>query len=70
MGTPASLALRRARVFSPISSMASGGGPMKVTPASRQARANFAFSLKKPYPGWMASAEVLRTAARTFSIER
>ncbi len=47
-GTPASVALRRARVFSPISSIASGGGPMKVMPALAQARANFAFSERKP----------------------
>src|SRR6267143_6810503 len=37
-GTPASVALRRARVFSPISSIASGGGPMNVMPALAQAR--------------------------------
>jgi hypothetical protein len=34
--------------LSPITSMASGGGPMKVTPRSVMARAKSAFSEKKP----------------------
>ena len=40
MGTPALAMRSRARVFSPMSSMASGGGPMKTRPRSRQAAAN------------------------------
>ena len=38
----------RARVFSPISSIAAGGGPIHVSPASSTARAKPAFSARKP----------------------
>jgi len=47
-GTPARMAARRAVVLLPIASIASGSGPMKVMPASRTARANAAFSARKP----------------------
>ena len=47
---------RRARVFEPISSIAAGGGPIQTSPASSTARANAAFSARKPYPGCTASA--------------
>ena len=47
-GTPAAMASARAAVLLPMRSMASGAGPMKVTPASRQARAKSAFSARKP----------------------
>ncbi len=47
-GTPAAIASARAAVLLPIRSMASGEGPMKVIPASRQARANPAFSARNP----------------------
>ena len=47
-GTPACVISSRARTLSPIASIASGGGPMKTMPASRQARANAAFSDRKP----------------------
>ena len=40
--------ISRARVFEPIASIASGGGPMKTIPASAQARAKSAFSARKP----------------------
>ena len=46
--TPAATAVRRAAIFSPIASMASGGGPMNVTPFSVMARAKSAFSEKNP----------------------
>ena len=69
-GTPASMTLRRARVFSPISSIASGGGPMNRIPALAQARAKAAFSERKPYPGWTASARVALQAAITLSMTR
>ena len=46
--TPTFVAAARAEILSPITSMASGGGPMKVTPRSVMARAKSAFSLKKP----------------------
>ena len=48
IGTPASAMISRARVFEPIASIASGGGPMKTIPASAQARAKSAFSARKP----------------------
>ena len=48
IGTPASAISSRARVLEPMASIASAGGPMKVIPASWQARANAAFSARKP----------------------
>ncbi len=51
IGTPASRIRRRASVFDPIASIASGGGPIQVSPAASTARANRAFSARKPYPG-------------------
>ncbi len=56
--------------FEPIAAIAAGGGPMNVTPASAQAVANCAFSDRKPYPGWMACAPVLRAMARIASALR
>jgi hypothetical protein len=50
-GTPATsaaVAVRRDVTLSPISSMAFGGGPIQVTPASPTSRAKSAFSEKKP----------------------
>ncbi len=47
-GTPAARTVSLARILSPISSMASAGGPMKTSPASAQARAKAAFSARKP----------------------
>ena len=70
MGTPLSRIRCRAGTFSPIAAMASAPGPMKVIPASAQARANSWFSLRKPYPGWIASAPVLRAAAMMASARR
>ena len=46
--TPTASAARRALILSPITSMASGGGPMNVTPRSVMARAKSAFSEKNP----------------------
>ena len=46
--TPASWAAMRLDTLSPITSMASGGGPMKVTPRSVIARAKSVFSEKNP----------------------
>ena len=48
IGTPASFMTSRARVFEPIASIAEAGGPMNFTPSSSQARANAAFSARKP----------------------
>jgi hypothetical protein len=46
--TPASVAARRAAVLSPIATMTSGGGPTQTSPAAPTARANSAFSARKP----------------------
>ena len=46
--TPPRMAARREDTLSPISTMASGGGPMNATPRSVMARAKSAFSEKKP----------------------
>jgi hypothetical protein len=48
IGTPASCIAVRAAVFDPISSIAAGGGPIQTSPASSTARANPAFSARKP----------------------
>ena len=48
VGTPASSAAFFAATLSPILSSNSGRGPIKVIPASSQARAKWAFSDKKP----------------------
>lgn len=47
-GTPAAATVSLARILSPISEIASAGGPMKTRPASAQARAKPAFSARKP----------------------
>ena len=47
-GMPAASISLRASVLMPIFSIASGGGPMKTSPASAHARAKLAFSAKKP----------------------
>ncbi len=47
-GTPAACIRCRLSVFEPIASIDSGDGPMKISPASRQARAKAAFSARKP----------------------
>ena len=51
VGTSAASAAFLAATLSPILSSNSGLGPIKVIPAFSQARANSAFSDKKPYPG-------------------
>ena len=48
MGTPASVAARRAASLSPMSAMLWLDGPMKVRPASSIRRTSPAFSAKKP----------------------
>ncbi len=48
IGTPAACISSRALVFDPIASIALDGGPMNVMPASSSARANDAFSARKP----------------------
>ena len=46
--TPTFSAASRAEILSPITSMASGSGPIKVTPRAVMARAKPAFSEKNP----------------------
>jgi acetyl/propionyl-CoA carboxylase alpha subunit len=49
IGPPPAASMRRlAWALSPMARMADGGGPMNTRPASRQAWAKSAFSLKKP----------------------
>ena len=48
IGAPPRWAALRELTLSPISSIASGGGPMNATPLAMIARAKSAFSLKKP----------------------
>ena len=47
-GTPAAAIRRLRSILLPIASIASGGGPTQVSPASSTARANAAFSDRKP----------------------
>jgi hypothetical protein len=47
-GTPAAVAASLAAPLSPMSSIAAGGGPIHTRPAACTARANAAFSLRKP----------------------
>ncbi len=68
--TPASAAASRELILSPMTSMASGGGPTNVTPWAVTARAKSAFSEKKPYPGWTASAPLRSIAARMAPVLR
>ena len=72
-GTPATppfSAARRELILSPITSMASGGGPTNVTPSAVIARAKSAFSEKNPYPGCTASAPLRRITSRIASVFR
>ncbi len=70
VGTPASLARRLAEALSPIWRICSAVGPMKVMLEPRQVSANSAFSARKPYPGWMASAPVISAAAMSAGMRR
>ena len=69
-GTPAFSMAARARGLSPIASMAEGGGPTHVRPASITARAKPAFSERNPYPGWTASAPLSRATSSSRPIDR
>ena len=63
VGTPASRIVFRAVALSPIARMWCAAGPMNVMCDLAQISANSAFSARKPYPGWMASAPVTSAAA-------
>ncbi len=47
-----------------------GVGPMNTMPCAAQFSANEAFSLRKPYPGWIAFAPVARAASSSLSCLR
>ena len=47
-GTPATAIRRFDSIFEPITSIASGGGPIQTRSCSAHARANCAFSARKP----------------------
>src|ERR671911_108885 len=49
---------------------AAPGGPTQTRSASSTARAKFAFSERKPYPGWTASAPLSFATATIFSMFR
>ena len=51
-----------ALTLSPIRRMVSARGPMKTNPLFSTRSAKSAFSDRKPYPGWMASASVTSAA--------
>ena len=65
-GAPTFWAMCRARTLSPNASMAAGGGPIQISPAASTASAKDAFSARKPYPGWMASAPLRAAMSRIF----
>ncbi len=69
-GTPAAIATRRAEALSPRSRMVSAEGPMKAIPVSVQASTKRGFSLRSPYPGWIASAPQARATRMISSIDR
>jgi hypothetical protein len=48
IGTPAACIRSRAETLEPMISIAWGGGPIQTIPASAHARANAAFSARKP----------------------
>ena len=51
-------------VTAPMVAISSELGPMKAISCSSTIRAKFAFSERKPYPGWIASASVTVAAER------
>jgi hypothetical protein len=69
-GAPALVAMWRAVTLSPRSRMDCGEGPIHVRFASSTAWANSAFSERKPYPGWIASAPDFAAASRIFAMSR
>src|SRR6266540_1514221 len=69
-GSPAfSIASRAATLF-PMSRIISGRGPMNLIPIRVTISANSAFSERKPYPGWIASAPVTSAAERSARTSR
>ena len=70
IGTPAAAIIFLASILEPMASIAATGGPTQVSPAAITSRANPAFSDRKPYPGWIASAPAACAAAMTRSPRR
>ena len=70
VGSPAALTSRRARSFSPMISITSAVGPMKVISDASQTLAKLAFSDRNPYPGWIASTLVISAALITCGMFR
>src|SRR5205809_2360852 len=69
-GTPAAAMRFRALILSPIALIAAAPGPTQIRPLASVVLAKLAFSERKPYPGWMASAPVALAAARIASALR
>jgi hypothetical protein len=69
-GTPVAIIAWRAETLFPIRRIAAAPGPMKTMPAASQASGRSGFSERNPYPGWIASALLVLTAAMIRSIER
>ena len=69
-GTPASFMVSLAVALSPILSIWSAEAPINLIPCSAQIRENLEFSLRKPYPGWIASAFVISAAEIMFGMLR
>src|ERR1700693_3724515 len=61
-GMPAAFMCLMADTLSPIMRMVSARGPTKMNPLFSTRSAKSAFSDKKPYPGWMATASVTSAA--------
>ena len=69
-GTPTSSAMSLDPILSPSRRIASGLGPMKVTPISRHSSAKPGSSATKPQPTQTASAPVSSSAVRSRSWSR
>jgi hypothetical protein len=70
IGTPTPDIVFRAAALSPMSRICSAVGPMKAMLLAAHVSANSAFSARKPYPGWMASAPVISAAAMMRGMRR
>jgi len=70
IGTPAAFICAFASLLSPICRIESAEGPMKAMPLDSTISANWGFSLRKPYPGWIASACEMLAALRMRAGER
>ena len=69
-GTPTAIIAWRAAALSPITRICCAVGPMNAMLEAAQVSANSAFSARKPYPGWIASAPVISAAAMIRGMRR